>query len=416
MNFDRFRKNDGGNVAIIFAVAFTAIIVLAMSGLDMLRLTGKKSELQSIVDTAALTGVRELSLATTTPAENRRQATAVAEATVAALLDEKFNGSQPHKLAVTFEDNAVTLNLKYTLHPTSMVSAFSDAIEVNLSATAKVLGSPNICIVALDTRATDAVLVSDDAEIIGTECSVYSNSDDIFALAVYDRAELRTAFSCTTGGYLGQAYNYDPLPVVDCPRIEDPLALRALPPSGACDNYGMYVEDSGSVSPGTYCGDLNVDGDIQVEFEPGIYYLRDSELIFQNGADITANGVSFVFEGNTARFIANPESSVNISAPTSGAYAGILMFKDKRYSQDSDHKFVISSLNADSLVGTIYLPNADLVVDAGTSVAQSSAYTAIIARRVEVISSSKLILNSNFQDTDVPVPDGLVGTSVGLIK
>jgi hypothetical protein len=61
--------------------------------------------------------------------------------------------------------------------------------------------------------------------------------------------------------------------------------------------------------------------------------------------------------------------------------------------------------------GTIYLPVGDLVVDATNPVADQSAYTAIIAQHIELNKGPNLVLNADYDLTNVPAPEGLKGTT-----
>ena len=68
----------------------------------------------------------------------------------------------------------------------------------------------------------------------------------------------------------------------------------------------------------------------------------------------------------------------------------------------------ISSDNARLLLGTIYFPEGDLEIDSGGKVADESAYTAVIANRIRLNCGPTLVLNSDFDKTTVPVPEGMV--------
>ena len=80
-------------------------------------------------------------------------------------------------------------------------------------------------------------------------------------------------------------------------------------------------------------------------------------------------------------------SSVTLSAPTSGDYEAILFYQDR----DTPSKFVnLFEGGADmALTGVIYAPNTS-VKFAGNTEASGSAYTNIIARRVEFTGTSYL--------------------------
>ncbi len=69
--------------------------------------------------------------------------------------------------------------------------------------------------------------------------------------------------------------------------------------------------------------------------------------------------------------------------------------------------------NARVLVGTLYFPQSHLYIDADAPIADQSAYTAIIARRLELYAGPHLVLNTDYDLTAVPVPDGVKDTGRG---
>lgn len=69
--------------------------------------------------------------------------------------------------------------------------------------------------------------------------------------------------------------------------------------------------------------------------------------------------------------------------------------------------FEILSDKARNLLGTFYTPNAQFSVRSGKPVGDASAFTVIVARRVDLSASPRLTLNANYNDTEVPVPDGV---------
>ena len=92
-----------------------------------------------------------------------------------------------------------------------------------------------------------------------------------------------------------------------------------------------------------------------------------------------------------------------------GPMAGLLFFEDISTAGGKKHR--INSNNAKRLVGTIYLPLGTLLIDAKSPVASESAYTAIVAKSIEILEAPTLILNTNYGATEVPVPDGIARSS-----
>ena len=69
----------------------------------------------------------------------------------------------------------------------------------------------------------------------------------------------------------------------------------------------------------------------------------------------------------------------------------------------------ILSNNARVMAGTIYIPNGELRIDASKPIADQSAYTAIVTNTMRLYGGPHLILNTNYSETDIPVPDGIKG-------
>jgi hypothetical protein len=70
-----------------------------------------------------------------------------------------------------------------------------------------------------------------------------------------------------------------------------------------------------------------------------------------------------------------------------------------------EHK--ILSDNARTLLGTIYMPQGRLIIDASKPIADKSAYTVLVVRQIDLHAGPNLFLNSDYSATDVPVPKGV---------
>ena len=52
----------------------------------------------------------------------------------------------------------------------------------------------------------------------------------------------------------------------------------------------------------------------------------------------------------------------------------------------------------------------------GRASGSASAYTALVVRSLQLSEGPKLVLHSDYQSTNIPVPDGLIGGQAVLIK
>jgi hypothetical protein len=220
--------------------------------------------------------------------------------------------------------------------------------------------------------------------------------------------------ACTSGGYTGAAKNFSTTPTTDCPPLEDPLAARAAPVAGACTFTNLVIaKQIKTLNPGTYCGGIFIDTLSVVKFNPGVYIIKDGEFISRDLAIATGVGVSFYFTGAKSRFTFDGTTVVDFTAPSSGPMAGLLFYQDP--ASPPGLVYEIYSKIASNLLGTIYLPNATLSIKAKNKIAEKSAYTVIVAKKLEIGDATQMFINSNYAATTVPVPAGL-GPQSGPVR
>ena len=176
-------------------------------------------------------------------------------------------------------------------------------------------------------------------------------------------------------------------------------------------NLGISSETR-TLSPGVYCGGLVISGSSHVTFRPGVYVMKDGPLEVTMTSTITGENVGFYLTGDNALFLFAGGSTVSLTAPKDGPLAGLLFFEDRSNPAGRYHEIV--SENARKLVGTIYLPKGNFAVSSKKPVADQSAYTAIVANTIQLNKYPVLVLNSDYELTDVPIPSGL-GTKGGSV-
>jgi hypothetical protein len=156
---------------------------------------------------------------------------------------------------------------------------------------------------------------------------------------------------------------------------------------------------------------LKIEKAAEVTLSPGIYVITGGKLEVKDTAKLTGEHVGFYFEDDAAVFTFEKDTTIDLGAPKDGPMAGILIYENPLAAKDRD--FTIKSENAQRLLGTLYLPNGRLKIDAKGNVADESAYTVIVAKQLEV-KGANLVVNSDYGGTDVPVPDG-VGPNSSMV-
>lgn len=406
----RLAGETGGGIAVAFAVAAPALLFVAGAAVDFATLSLMKSRLQAAADGAALSGARELALANATRSQ--------IDAAVASLLGlhaRDSGGAISHQTEVNFPAAEVSIDVEQAWKPFFMHFLDNGAPTVRAHAKARLLyGTTKICVLALSPSAAKAVHLDKDAQIAAADCGVYSNSGHTTSIQVDKVAQIRARLTCAAGGV--QAAKQGSIvaePITDCPAIEDPLKDRPAPDFAGCDfNDFKIANQAATLSPGVYCGGLEVSGKANVRFGSGTYVIKNGPLRIQNEARAEGDDVGFYLTGKAAQIDFSGDSTIRLSGPESGEMAGLLFFEDRSAKPGLQHR--IRSTNADTLVGTIYLPRGKLIVDPNATVAAESAYTAIIAQELILTEGPTLVLNADYGASDVPVPAGIktMGTVV----
>lgn len=390
-------KSVSGSTSLIVTLAAPVVMGAVGVAADFATFTAKKSSLQSSSDAAALAGAKELSAAGTS--------TKTIEFSVASFV--KANEAVPVQVSTRVDSQQATVTVQLVENWTPFFAHFlgADITPIIAHSTAKLVGLENICVLALDQGSSGSLAMDNKSLLTANNCGVYVNSTSATAISLKNRSVIKATTTCSAGGVSNKG-TISPAAITDCPPVEDPLGSRSGPSFGGCD-YQSFSVQSGSVDlkPGVYCGGLTVKGSAKVTIQSGTYVIKDGPLSVFGTASFSGIDAGFYLTGTNAVIDFKGNTTISLEGPTSGDLAGLLFYADRKVSSVQQH--VIRSTNAHTLTGTIYLPRGNLRVDPGAKVAQNSAYTAIIANQINVDMGPELVLNSDYQATSVPVPDGI---------
>ena len=269
----------------------------------------------------------------------------------------------------------------YTLKSRSVVVPIASTTTTTTTTTSV---SSVGCIVALTPNNEQGVSFSSFNNFNG-DCTIMSNGTATgttpgtasVGLSNFNNATLKSIY--TKGSFAVGSYNHLTLTTAaqtsQATSVVDPYSSLATPSPGTC-TYTNYVEPSGSnltLSPGTYCGGLSVTSKSNVYFTAGTYYVANGDLVIRSDNNVSCSnctngaGVTFVLtqtSGNNSDIggvSITSENNVTLSAPSSGIYAGIVFYQDRRATvgtmASTSKIFALSSLNNATLSGAIYFPN-----------------------------------------------------------
>jgi hypothetical protein len=124
------------------------------------------------------------------------------------------------------------------------------------------------------------------------------------------------------------------------------------------------------LTPGCY-GGLTISGSGTVTLAAGLYYIDGPFKITGSGTVSGTNVTIYLPNSSGASFTTSGSGTLNLSAPTSGSYNGILFYQNPNNTADMS----INGSGTLNLQGIIYAPGSNLTMNGSGS---SQFYTALV--------------------------------------
>ncbi|HEY2445355.1 MAG TPA: TadG family pilus assembly protein [Rhizomicrobium sp.] len=349
---NHYFRNCRGNIAVLSALMMTG--AAGMAGLVAEYGNGLFSRIedQRYADVAAMAGAANYGISNSVSVMNgtvSRSATLnglSSSAAVASLVTSPSgDGNQAVKVIVS---TSVPLMLSRMLRPNSTLS-------VQAVAYAEIKPSSTDCILALDATAAKAISVTGNGNVQAPHCDAVSDSNNSDSFDIGGSSQMTTACAIAVGGISGSALveTSCAAPDAHAASTPDPYSSVAAPTSGSgvCRTVPQLPA---TLPAGYYCNGLSISG--SATFSPGVYYV-DGNFAIQGNGTVTGTGVTFYVTKKGTTYIAGT-STVTLSAPTSGTYAGILFFGDRTATNSNSNQIVGTS--SSTLTGVLYFPTQQL--------------------------------------------------------
>lgn len=269
--------------------------------------------------------------------------------------------------------------------PTYFMRVFGrDVVTVGAGAMAG-LAQMDPCVFVLSPTGNNAMQVGGSPQV-NMSCGVQVNSTSDSALQVTGGAIIHTlSFNVTGGVQISSNAVITPVPSTHMSAEDDPLAWRPNPPVGTCDEHNFKVSSSGNnnnainLSPGVYCGGIDIVSDRRVNFSPGLYVMAGGGLKISsqstiNGTDVTIFNTAG-YNKNRGPISISGGATVNLRAPRSGPYEAMLVFENRNIFDNGPNH--IEGNSTSNIEGIIYMPNSILNYAGGSGTI--AAYNGIIA-------------------------------------
>lgn len=276
----------------------------------------------------------------------------------------------------------------YQTNPLTFLGVLGGStVGIGVRATAAVIPAPVTgCLVALDPSASAALDVTGSAIVTASNCTVAVNSTNSGALQVGGNGTLQASAIQVNGGYQGTSISPDP---ITGKTLTNPYAYLPVPTfsSTPCASPVNNV-----YSQGTYCGGISLTGTTSATFNSGTYILLGGGLTVHGGASMTGSGVMFYNtcspspcnNSNAGTITINGGGNLNLSAPTSGVYTGILFFQDPTAGASTSVNFLGN--NSTCLTGALYFPSSNVTFSGDSSA--SGCATGLVADTITMTGNS----------------------------
>jgi Flp pilus assembly protein TadG len=451
-----FAAAKRGATAVTLALSLPVIVGTAGFAVDYAAVNSTQNRLQAMVDSAALAVAREMTLVTLTADRVQSVAAQYVAANIPA------NTPYPIDVVAVLAENNMAVEVKGTqqvVTPFGFLEQLAGVAKVSATALARVTAAntqTKLCMLSLGEDRMGGIFMHNGSTVTAPECAIYSNSSDKDAVIIQNGSTIRAKTICAHGGVKNLSGMVDATTVTDCPIVRDPLAAKAEPPTNApCDHtLTVVLFGTKTLNPGTYCNGVYVLLNARVVMNPGIYVFRDGPFLAAMNAEVTGAGVSLVMTGKYAMLRLHGNALVELSAPTSGAAAGMLVWEAKSWvpgtnswkmggcgsepsgstnnpttatppagdsgptgctsiqayvtrlmKKTNEHQ--INADRAKTLTGTIYMPKGLLLIDSRKPVADQSPFTILVVNKLDLYDGPNLVLNANYNGSTIPVPAGL---------
>lgn len=258
------------------------------------------------------------------------------------------------------------------------------------------------CVYVLDPSSA-ASYYQNGSTTFTSACGIFVDSNNPQAMQNSGNAVVNASEYDVVGGVDWHG-TITPDPNVGVPPFPDPL--RNLPVPSPCSSTGgcgaadcsahpnrLVVNSDVTLSPGTYCGGIAVKN-ATVTFSPGKYILVGGGLSTQDtNSHVRGSEVFFYNTYNSSKaygpFAFNANSDVQLSAPTSGTYSGILAFQDRNCCTAGSVTESFQGGATSFYEGAIYYPKS-IVQFTGNPSMSLSHYTIIVSWRLAIQGSSSV--------------------------
>ena len=404
--FSKIAADKSGATAVIFALSVPVFIGAMVMAVEVGHWRQSKAQLQNAADMSAIAGARQIMIGLN---NNNAVEDYQDEIYFAALGDAYENGFDQFEGGIvvnsppTSGDYAGQTGVEIIVKQKkeSPFSKFYGRDEVYVAARAVALameGETEACVLSLDPTASQAMSVSGSAALVLDGCSVRSNSASADSIGVGGSASLTADCVYAVGDVTASTETNISLSDPDCTAVKTGMSPLSDPygdveaPTAAelaampCQSMQTVNKWERHLPAGRYCSRVRWKDLLTLE-DGGTYYFDGADLILSSGfAELTGRNVTLVFM-NGGTFNNSNAGILDLTAPTTGPYEGIVFYGDRNTSDPTQTVSVAGNATS-SIEGAVYFPVNELEYRGGSS--GNSDCTQVIGYRVDFGGNSSL--------------------------
>ncbi len=359
-------RHTGGNTLALVGMAMIPMVGTIGLGVDVAQWVVWKRQLHTAADLGALAGARALADGHPVKINVERS---LAQNDLRAF-DTDAIESAPTVGPFKDDDDKVRVVLS-TSQPLPFSGMFLKASpKITVEAIAENAKTVPNCVITLDKSGTGVSITG--SSTVDMNCGLASNSDFDATTSDYLKAGALSAVGTVTQGanITGDTKVNDGIN-----EVSDPFASKLPMPnaqSSCSPNSYPLIKSSVTIGPtagGTICYQGLQINDGVVTLRPGTYLIGASGISVSAKATLQGTGVTLIFtntqtpfnSGKIGSFWANGSATINLSAPTSGTYAGVLMYQDPR-TPAKNNGLKITGNSDSSFEGAIYAPTVEVTM------------------------------------------------------
>lgn len=410
----KYLDDKSGQFSIWIGVAALPMLAAVSFAVDSSGAERGRAELKAALDSASLAAVTNQTL---TVAER--------DAYARSFFESNFSRHKDFTLTVKESvDTRVELFATGTSAVTVSRAVGVKGIDIAERSVAVLTKEDTICVLTLNPDGAGSFSVVDGSSFSSPTCSVQVNSNNKAAAVTDNKSEAYAKSFCVSGGATGK---FEPFINTECSGVKDPYVDLTPPTPGACiydqklefkieqtldeskfgnlfvDELVSVVGDMITLTPGTYCQKLKVEG-YNVTFLPGTYIMNNAELEFKAGASAYADDVTFVLHGKKSKMKVEGGSQLYIKAPSTGDLAGLAVYqnpavalieadgKTKKNAKFPSAKSELKGGATMNILGAVYLPTQELKVGSNSGLGTVAPATSFIAYDVHFEGGAEIVI------------------------